>query len=80
VVRFATVRISLRLATLIKSFLKSLFRPYLHMYSDSRELEEIGVISLNGINLETNQQSQMLFGVSDGSGSNVTLLNDSFRH
>ncbi|RXW24238.1 hypothetical protein EST38_g1621 [Candolleomyces aberdarensis] len=37
-------------------------RPYLHMYAHSNELEEIGVISLSGVNVESDPQKEMLLG------------------
>ncbi|KAI0637640.1 kinesin-domain-containing protein [Trametes polyzona] len=37
-------------------------RPYLHMYSHSNEVEEIGVISLNGVNIESNPEMEALLG------------------
>ena len=39
-------------------------RPYLHMYAHSNEVEEIGVISLNGVNIESNPDMEALLGVS----------------
>ncbi len=38
-------------------------RPYLHMYSRSNELEEVGVVSLTGTNVESDPQKEMLLGV-----------------
>jgi len=40
------------------------FRPYLHMYAHSNELEEKGVINLNAVNVESNPDMEMLLGVS----------------
>ncbi|KAF7982304.1 hypothetical protein HWV62_28982 [Athelia sp. TMB] len=37
-------------------------RPYLHMYARSSELEEVGVISLDGVNVESDPQKEMLLG------------------
>ncbi|KAH9894077.1 kinesin-domain-containing protein [Cubamyces lactineus] len=37
-------------------------RPYLHMYAHSNEVEEIGVISLNGVNIESNPDMEALLG------------------
>ncbi|KAF9032663.1 kinesin-domain-containing protein [Hymenopellis radicata] len=37
-------------------------RPYLHMYSRSNELEEVGVVSLTGTNVESDPQKEMLLG------------------
>jgi hypothetical protein len=44
--------------------IKSLFRPYLHMYSHSDELEEVGIISLTGVKIENDPEMERLFGVS----------------
>ena len=38
-------------------------RPYLHMYLHSNEIEEIGVISLDGVNVESDPQKEKLLGV-----------------
>ena len=40
------------------------FRPYLHMYAHSNELEEKGVVNLNAVNVERNPDMEMLLGVS----------------
>lgn len=40
------------------------FRPYLHMYAHSNELEEKGVINLNAVNIESNPDMEILLGVS----------------
>ncbi|KII95978.1 hypothetical protein PLICRDRAFT_87278 [Plicaturopsis crispa FD-325 SS-3] len=37
-------------------------RPYLHMYSHSNEVEEIGVVSLNGVNVESDPLKSSLLG------------------
>ncbi|KAG1739940.1 uncharacterized protein EDB91DRAFT_1053464 [Suillus paluster] len=37
-------------------------RPYLHIYTHSNELEEAGVISLHGANLECDAQKELLLG------------------
>ncbi|KAI0643632.1 kinesin-domain-containing protein [Trametes meyenii] len=37
-------------------------RPYVHMYAHSNEVEEIGVISLNGVNIESNPEMEALLG------------------
>lgn len=39
-------------------------RPYLHMYAHSNELEECGVISLTGVNVESDPAKEALLGVS----------------
>lgn len=39
-------------------------RPYLHMYTSSSELEEVGIISLSGMNIERDSSKEALFGVS----------------
>lgn len=39
-------------------------RPYLHIYMHSNELEEVSVISLDGVNVESNQEMEALLGVS----------------
>lgn len=38
-------------------------RPYLHMFAHSNEVEEIGVISLAGVNVENNPEMEALLGV-----------------
>ncbi|KAI0052618.1 kinesin-like protein [Auriscalpium vulgare] len=37
-------------------------RPYLHVYKHSNELEEIGIISLDGVNIESNPEMEGLLG------------------
>ncbi|KAH8797988.1 kinesin-like protein [Flagelloscypha sp. PMI_526] len=37
-------------------------RPYLHMYTHSNELEELGVVSLTGVNVESDPQKELLLG------------------
>ncbi|KAI0922064.1 hypothetical protein AcV5_000508 [Taiwanofungus camphoratus] len=37
-------------------------RPYLHMYAHSNEVEETGVINLNGVNIERNPEMEALLG------------------
>ncbi|KAI0829273.1 kinesin-domain-containing protein [Trametes gibbosa] len=37
-------------------------RPYLHVYTSSNEVEETGVISLNGVNIESNPEMEALLG------------------
>ncbi|EIW62237.1 kinesin-domain-containing protein [Trametes versicolor FP-101664 SS1] len=37
-------------------------RPYLHVYLHSNEVEETGVISLNGVNIESNPEMEALLG------------------
>ncbi|KAK0467775.1 kinesin-like protein [Desarmillaria tabescens] len=37
-------------------------RPYLHMYAHSNELEEVGVVSLTGTNVESDPQKEILLG------------------
>lgn len=39
------------------------FRPYLHMYAHSDEVEEVAVINLNGVNLERQEHMEALLGV-----------------
>lgn len=41
-----------------------LLRPYLHMYAHSNELEEIGIISLSAVNVESDPHKEYLLGVS----------------
>lgn len=43
--------------------IRNSFRPYLHMYLHSNELEELGVISLDGVNVESDPQKEILLGV-----------------
>ena len=38
-------------------------RPYLHMYKHSNEVEEVAVVNLNGVNIESNPDMEMLLGV-----------------
>lgn len=38
-------------------------RPYLYMYLHSNELEEVGVINLDGVNVESDPQKELLLGV-----------------
>ncbi|KAJ7666502.1 kinesin-like protein [Mycena rosella] len=37
-------------------------RPYLHIYSHSNELEEVGIVSLDGVNVESDPHKEMLLG------------------
>ncbi|KAF9498237.1 kinesin-domain-containing protein [Pleurotus eryngii] len=37
-------------------------RPYLHMYSRSNEVEELGVVNLSGVNIENDPQKELLLG------------------
>ncbi|KAJ7163847.1 kinesin-like protein [Mycena crocata] len=39
-------------------------RPYLHIYSHSNELEEVGIVSLEGVNVESDPHKEMLLGAS----------------
>lgn len=39
-------------------------RPYLHMYKHSNEIEEVAVVNLNGVNIESNPEMEALLGVS----------------
>jgi len=51
-------------------------RPYLHMYARSNEQEEIGVVSLSGVNVENDEQKEALLGVcSNAFSSSFTLAN-----
>ncbi|KAJ7499435.1 kinesin-like protein [Mycena latifolia] len=36
--------------------------PYLHIYSHSNELEEVGIVSLDGVNVENDPHKEMLLG------------------
>lgn len=38
-------------------------RPYLHIYSSSNELEEVGIASLTGVNVESNPEMETILGV-----------------
>jgi len=49
---------------LCRTLLTDCFRPYLHIYTHSNELEEDGLISLHGANLECDTQKEELLGVS----------------
>lgn len=39
-------------------------RPYLHVYKHSNEIEEVTVIGLDGVNVESNPEVESLLGVS----------------
>lgn len=39
-------------------------RPFLHMYTHSNEQDEIGIVSLTGVNVESDRQKEQLLGVS----------------
>jgi kinesin family member 1 len=39
-------------------------RPFLHMYSHSNEQDEVGIVSLTGVNVESDRQKEELLGVS----------------
>lgn len=39
-------------------------RPYLHVYKHSNEIEEVNVIGLGGVNIESNTDMESLLGVS----------------
>src|SRR6266566_6719952 len=41
-------------------------RPYLHVYKHSNEIEEVTVIGLDGVNVESNPEMESLLGVSCG--------------
>ena len=45
-------------------------RPYLYVYKHSSEIEEVTVIGLDGVNIESNPEMELLLGVSRG---NVAL-------
>jgi kinesin family member 1 len=40
----------------------STHRPYLHMYAHSNELEEVGIVSLTGVNVESDPHKESLLG------------------
>lgn len=42
----------------------SLTRPYLHIYAHSNEIEEVGIVSLTGVNIESDPHKESLLGVS----------------
>jgi hypothetical protein len=42
---------------------KHVFRPYLHVFAHSNELEETGIISLSGVNVESDPFKESLLGV-----------------
>jgi kinesin family member 1 len=54
---------TLFIATCISTNLVELSRPYLHTYTHSNELEEVGVISLDGVNVDSDPQKELLLGV-----------------
>ncbi|KAL0949081.1 hypothetical protein HGRIS_009175 [Hohenbuehelia grisea] len=37
-------------------------RPYLHMYAHSNEHDELGIVNLNGVNVESDPQKELLLG------------------
>ena len=39
-------------------------RPYLYVYKHSNEIEEVTVIGLDGVNIESNPEMESLLGVS----------------
>ena len=49
-------------------------RPYLHMFAHSNEVEEIGVISLTGVNVESNPEMEALLGVRAFHGLRVGFM------
>lgn len=51
-------------------------RPYLHVFAHSNELEETGIISLTGVNVESDPFKESLLGVSSLQVPlNVMMLN-----
>ena len=50
--------------TSLVSGVHTLPRPYLHVYKQSNEVEEMTVISLDGVNVERNPDMESLLGVS----------------
>jgi len=44
-------------------------RPYLHVYKHSNEIEEVTVIGLDGVNIESNPEMESLLGVSCGNAA-----------
>ena len=38
-------------------------RPYLHLYAHSNEIEEVGIITLSGVNVESDPNKTALIGV-----------------
>ena len=50
-----------------------LHRPYLHLYSNSNELEDVGIISLEGAKVENDSTLEALFGVCLRNNSSVIL-------
>lgn len=56
-------------------------RPHLHMFAHSNELEECGVISLSGVNVESDPAKEALLGVSLFSarfGQHLTMVQRAF--
>ncbi len=49
---------------LLSAYLLTGFRPYLHVFAHSNELEETGIISLSGVNVESDPFKESLLGVS----------------
>lgn len=43
--------------------IKHVFRPYLHVFAHSNELEETGIVSLSGVNVESDPFKESLLGV-----------------
>jgi hypothetical protein len=44
-------------------------RPYLYVYKHSSEIEEVTVIGLDGVNIESNPEMESLLGVSRGNAA-----------
>jgi hypothetical protein len=44
-------------------------RPYLYVYKHSNEIEEVTVIGLDGVNIESNPEMESLLGVSRGNAA-----------
>ena len=56
--------LSLPLSMMMMTMIWFSSRPYLHMYAHSNEVEELGVISLFGVNVESDPLKESLLGVS----------------
>ena len=51
-------------------------RPYLYVYKHSNEIEEVTVIGLDGVNLESNPKMESLLGVSCGNAALLFFIYD----
>ena len=55
-------------------------RPYLHIYAHSNELEETGIVSLTGVNVESDPHKESLLGVRSFVVHTIKLNNSVLRN